>query len=573
MNGFADRLSQAAFTAGMRFTDWHLWGPFQRALADPAAAQASVLARILGANAETAFGRHHRFDRIQGPADYRRAVPVADYESFRPLIMRQAETGEPALTTAPPVFYARTSGTTGEAKLVPVTGAGMHGLATAQRLFACAQYRYADSFAGRVFAIAGAAVEDRTQRGVPIGSATGAVYAAMPSPVRRRYIVPAELFGVDDYDLRDYVLAFLGLAARDVSCMATANPSTFIRLLEVVRGNWDALLDDLKSGHVRGSENLNPQQREALQARIQADPVRARELRRLAVGPGLSFASIWPELRSVVTWTGGSCGYALGALLPQLPPQIRVIEAGYQASECRGTVNIDPLRNICAPALTATFFEFVEREKWEAGGGEFLRIEELEEGRMYHVFVTTLDGLYRYDMKDIVRVTGRLDATPCLEFVQKGRGYTNITGEKLSETQAIASVGRAASAHGLTAPFFLLAADEANAVYRLFLELGEARAAPSIGAAVDRTLMEMNIEYSAKRRGGRLGALACVVLRPGTGAAYRRHCVRRGQRDAQFKIQHLQYARNLEFDLAKYTVRVPGQTVRPATRFDRRGLV
>lgn len=555
MSGLADRIAHAAFAAGMQLTDWHLWQPFQHALAEPRAAQAALLARILGANARTVYGRRHGFDRIEGIADYRQAVPVTDHQALRPLIARQAETGEPQLTMAPPVFYSRTSGTTAEAKLVPVTEAGMRGLTNCQRLFACAQFRHTESFAGRVFAIGGAAVEDRTRRGIPIGSATGAVYAAMPLPVRRRYVVPAELFAIADYDLRDYVLALLGLAARDVSCMATANPSTFLRLLNVVRSNWDALLDDLRSGRIRHRERLDDRQRMALSARFGADPERARELRRLRAGPALGFGDLWPGLRSVVTWTGGSCGYALAALQPALPPGIRIIEAGYQASECRGTVNIDPRRNACVPAVTTTFLEFVERERWEAGRTDFLAVDELEEGREYYVFVTTLDGLYRYDMSDIVWVTGRLGAVPCLAFVQKGRGYTSITGEKLSEAQVIAAVGHVAAAHGLGAPFFLLVADEADATYRLFLELDDAGRADAVAAAVERALAESNIEFSAKRRSGRLGPLSCVALRPGTGAAYRRHCVLRGQRDAQFKILHLQYRRDVGFDLAAHAVR------------------
>ena len=54
----------------------------------------------------------------------------------------------------------------------------------------------------------------------------GAIHAAMPRPVRRRYVLPPALFAVADYDLRNYLLALMALAAPDLSCMATANPST-----------------------------------------------------------------------------------------------------------------------------------------------------------------------------------------------------------------------------------------------------------------------------------------------------------------------------------------------------------
>jgi hypothetical protein len=548
VSGLAERVDATAFALGLSLTGLHLWRPFQRALADPAKAQAALLQRILGDNADSAFGRRHGFSRIAGMADYRKAVPVATHADLEPYIREQAETVAPALTVAPPVFYARTSGTVGAAKLAPVTAAGMRALIDAQRLFACAQYRHAATFDGRILAIGGSAVEDRTARGIPIGAATGAIYAALPRAVRRRYVLPPALFAVADYDLRNYLIALMALAAPDLSCMATANPSTLLRLHGLIGANWDALLDDLRAGRVAGLDRL--ENGRAIMDRLEANPGRARALRRMGAGAAPRWAELWPGLETVATWTGGSCGYALGALKAHLPDDILVTELGYQASECRGTVNIDPRRNACVPALTGTFFEFVERGARDTGGGDFLSLDELEEGREYYVFVTTLDGLYRYDMNDILRVDGRYGAAPTLAFVQKGRGVTNITGEKLSEAQALAAVQTAAAEHGLGAPFFLLLADERAAGYRLLIELDAGHRAVGLADAVDRALMEGNIEYASKRRSGRLHGLDAVALRPGAGAAYRRDCVARGRRDAQFKVMHLQYARELDFDFS-----------------------
>ena len=54
--------------------------------------------------------------------------------------------------------------------------------------------------------------------------------------------------------------------------------------------------------------------------------------------------------------------------------------------------------------------------------------------------MSTQTGLYRYFMNDIVRVTGKFHETPTIQFVQKGKGVTNITGEKLYESQVIQAV-------------------------------------------------------------------------------------------------------------------------------------
>lgn len=544
--------ANAAFSLGMKLCAAQLWRPFQAALHQPAQVQARLLEQILKENAETAFGRGNRFRCISHPREFRDAVPVQTHDSLEPLITEQAETGAKILTSGSPVFYARTSGTTGAAKLTPMTARGLRGLADMQRLFALAQYRYTDSFAGRILAIGGAALEDRTARGTPIGAATGVIYAAMPAAVRHRYVAPPELFAVADYDQRNYLIALLAVATPDLSCLATANPSTLLRMLHLIEANWDRLLDDLQGGASSALEALTDPQRRAIGSRLYADPERARMLRRAGLQGPAGWSTLWPGLKAIVTWTGGSCGYALKGLRMALAPEIALIEAGYQASECRGAVNIDPRQNICVPAITETYFEFVERAAREGGaGGPFLSLEELEEGGEYYVYVTTRDGLYRYDMNDILRVTGRVAETPALAFVQKGSGVTNITGEKLTESQAVGAVEAVVASRGLGAPFFLLLADEENAVYRLIIELRNGRAG-GLADEIDRVLMRSNIEYAAKRRSGRLQPAEVVLAKPGAGEAYRRHCILKGQRDAQFKVVHLQYARQVDFDFRPF---------------------
>ena len=67
----------------------------------------------------------------------------------------------------------------------------------------------------------------------------------------------------------------------------------------------------------------------------------------------------------------------------------------------------------------------------------------MRKGLDYYIIVTTPSGLYRYFINDVVRVTGFLHAAPLLKFMQKGKGVTNITGEKLYEAQVLAAVSGA----------------------------------------------------------------------------------------------------------------------------------
>src|SRR4029450_7237201 len=79
-------------------------------------------------------------------------------------------------------------------------------------------------------------------------------------------------------------------------------------------------------------------------------------------------------------------------------------------------------------------------------GRELLRVEQLQVGQRYFVYVTNASGLYRYEMNDIVEVAGYHGRTPLLRFIQKGKGVVSFTGEKLYEVQVITSVDKAMAA-------------------------------------------------------------------------------------------------------------------------------
>ena len=551
MKWVPDSLANLFLAAAMRATRQ---GPMQRfvqATKTPAATQREVLRQILQANAECAFGRAHSFGNIATYDDYRAAVPVADYESLRPYIEERKNDASPSLTTEPPVFYARTSGTTGDPKFIPLTKSGIRRARITQRLFAEAQYSGTGMYRGKILAIASPAVEGRMADGNPYGSATGMIYQSMPRPVRGKYVIPPEVFGIADYDVKYYTIAALALREEDITGLAASNPSTLVRLLAVINQNLGSLLVDIADGSLAVSELLTDAQRKAVARRFVRNPSRARRLEYLRLRKGaITFADAWPDLAAVVTWTGGSCGVVLPALRKALPDSARIIEAGYAASEMRGTINIAVAQERCVPTLLDNFFEFVERAGWERGFKHFLTLDQLTEGGEYYIFVTTRDGLYRYDMNDIVRVTEYFNETPVLAFVQKGRGVTSITGEKLHEDQVSQAVAEARSRGLLNTSFFVALADEAHAQYRLYLEPD---GAPGIGSGelakdLDRRLAELNIEYAEKRASGRLGALCAAYVAPGTGEAYTRTLLAAGQRDAQLKVQPLQYLRDCSFD-------------------------
>ncbi len=547
MLSVSQTITHAALKAALSVGQGGSYSHLLQASKVPQEAQAKVLRRILAANAETRFGKHHGFARINGIDDYRRAVPVQSYEDLRPLIERQELTSERCLTWEQPVYFHRTSGTVGAPKDIPITEPGLRRIRHHQKIFAYVVSRGSKALGGKVFAITGQAIEGTMPGGTSFGSASGLLYQSQSSLVRSRYVLPPELSDIDDYEARYLAMATYGLSEPSVTCVATANPSTLVRLLSLINGNPDVILRAIADGHLPDTVSLpsGPKRKPLANAR------RADQLaRQLGATGRLSYRDIWPGLRAVMTWTGGSCGVPLATLAGSLPRDAKVIELGYVASEVLGTVNIDAERNTCLPTLLDTVFEFAERQNWEDGGATFLCLHELEAGRDYYVFVTTADGLYRYNMNDIVRVTGRVNETPVLTFIQKGKGVTNITGEKLYEAQAIEAVMATLGDRGVNPDFFIMLADQRNAGYTLYVEANSPGdgVGPDLSDNVDKRLRSLNVEYDGKRASGRLVPVTMRWLRSGAGDAYRAKRVAEGQRDAQFKYLHLQYVHECSFD-------------------------
>ena len=508
----------------------------------PRDTQLTVLKHILQTNQSSEFGQEHCFSNIQTVEEFRQAVPVNDFESLRPYVDRQRDLGSTALTSRQPIHYNRTSGTTGDPKDVPVVQENLDSIKRDSQLSAFVLTSQSNILRGKIFAIGGPATEETTTRGIGIGAASGLLYRQQSRFVRSRYVLPPEAFEVCDSILRYKVFAVCGLAEKDVSAIATANPSTFVRLLTIVNENLEEILRHVSDGTLpTNSQELTPARR---------NPSNAQRLLKIFEREGaLTLSDIWPNLRGVVTWTGGSCGFALSCLLESVPSECSVFEFGYNASELRGTINVDLKRNLCLPTLHHTFFEFVQRDDWENGRARFVGLEQLVDSELYYVFATTTSGLYRYDMNDIMRVSDRVHKTPALEFVQKGKGVTNITGEKVSEFQVLEAIEELRKTTGLQPEFFVVLADEQNAHYLLCTELAKSTNSQEIAKLFDEILQRLNVEYASKRNSGRLGKVRFVVLPRGTGFDYRTKLVATGQRDVQFKYLHLQYLRNTVLDL------------------------
>jgi hypothetical protein len=74
---------------------------------------------------DTAFGRDHHFADINSYEDFKKNVPVRDYEELRPYIERIVHGEENVMWPGKPAYLAKTSGTTSGVKYIPISKESM----------------------------------------------------------------------------------------------------------------------------------------------------------------------------------------------------------------------------------------------------------------------------------------------------------------------------------------------------------------------------------------------------------------------------------------------------------------
>lgn len=546
---------KAVIFLSMFYIKWRPFRQLQNACKTPDQAQVRALMAIISANKQTSFGKEYNFSSITTIQDYRAATPICEYEFFRPYIDKQLETNEFVLTPERPELYAQTSGTTAEPKYIPILKKTLQSYKRSQRISACAQHSAVDGiFSGKIMAIVSPAIEGYLPNGQAYGSMSGVVYQTMPSFFCSRYVLDAAIFDIKDYETKYRLIAAFSMMEPDISCIATANPSTLIKIIEVINQYFDSLICFTATGHLRDLNLvLEPALKKRLDGQCKANPERAAYLTSVyGKNRRILLSELWPDIRAVLTWTSGNCAVLLPALRQQLSSKTRIIEMGYLASEFKGTIIVDCLENLGVPTLEENFFEFAEVNAWDNGEKDILLLSQLKKDVSYYIIVTAPHGLYRYFINDIVKVTGFYHKTPTLVFVQKGKGVTNMSGEKLYESQVIQAVRSVCEKENIAFNFFIMIADKHAGSYTLYIESINIINKSTLSQAICAALSEINIEFRTKLDSGRIYFKGIEKLKIGTLEAYKKQCIIEGQREGQFKLVKLKYRDEISFAFEAY---------------------
>ncbi|MCC7528512.1 MAG: GH3 auxin-responsive promoter family protein [Candidatus Melainabacteria bacterium] len=516
----------------------------ERACRAPREAQLKRLNSILAAAKDTKFGREHGFAAIKTYKDFQAAMPIADYETFRPYVDRMTAGEKGILTRQDPFMFATTSGTTGSQKFIPVTQEYVVEYRRASRVSCFHLYRCFPKMAeGCSLAIASPSVQGRTPAGIPFGAISGALYQTEPEAIRDVLVsVPYEVLTIPDYETRYYCILRAALA-NPVTSIYTVNPSTIAVMARRLQKHGETLARDLFDGTLTAPGTVPKSIVDKMSHLIRIDRQGARILEKLVEADSCVPQRVWPNLQNVSCWTKAAASFYLNDF-NDLFGSVPICDVTYGASEGRGTVFLSQNQQVLA--IRSHFFEFIPEAEIHSPEPPVLLADELIEGETYYILFTTSGGLYRYNINDVVKVTGFHNLAPLLEFQYKGGATFSFTGEKITELQVTESMKLALEEQSFQARFFTVIPEfRPMPHYSLWLEPGaaertlDAALQNKLARSFDRQLAMANTEYADKRRSMRLEAASVRILKPGSYEMLRQNLVAKGIADSQIKLSHL----------------------------------
>ena len=397
----------------------------QMLVSDCKSTQELVLMEMIAANKDTEFGKKHNFENIKSVEDYRKNVPLSDWEDYADYAKRM-ENGEENVTfPGKATYFYRTSGTTAAYKYIPESereAMSRKAISRARNteIFLMASLKSAN----RIFAFFNKSSTAKTPAGIACGTASGrSSELANQELIKHLTFVPQIVNEFEGEQLL-YVMLRCSLVYSDVTSIIGNNALMVKNLVEFAIKNAEDLIEDIRNGSCKYemSDELKGMLKEALTP----NPARADELLALYKEGHFTPRYYWKYLMAAGFWLGGSVGVYVNDVRPLLPATTRYFDVGYGSSETKINIPTKPETPAAPLATFCSFYEFIPEE-----GGEPLMAHELEAGKNYEIILTTNAGLYRYRLKDLIHVESFTGTTPDIYFVSKITDVANLAQEKI----------------------------------------------------------------------------------------------------------------------------------------------
>ncbi|MBK0383514.1 GH3 auxin-responsive promoter family protein [Pedobacter sp. SD-b] len=164
--------------------------------------QQKTLTQLIKQAKNTSFGKDHRFSSILSYQDFKKNVPIYDYEDLKPYIERVIEGEKNVLWPGKPQYFAKTSGTTSGVKYIPISKESMPQHIKAARN-ALLSYIYetgkTDFVNGKIIFLQGSPRMDK-KAGIQFGRLSGIVANHVPKYLQKNRLPSYGVNCIEDWE-------------------------------------------------------------------------------------------------------------------------------------------------------------------------------------------------------------------------------------------------------------------------------------------------------------------------------------------------------------------------------------
>jgi len=470
--------------------------------------QDAILKELLKVGKTTEFGKEHGFDKVGSYNEYRQAIPVRDYESFKPYIEKVKEGKHNILWKGKPIYFAKTSGTTSGVKYIPITKQSIpNHINTARNALLCYMAETGNTaFAdGKLIFLSGSPELERVG-GIPTGRLSGIVNHHVPNYLRSNQLPSYETNCIEDWETK---------LDKIVEETINQNMTLISGIPPWVQMYFDRLME--RSG--KKMKELFPNFSVLVHGGVNFEPYKAK-----------LFESIGQTIHDIETFPASEGFFAF---------QDTQTEEGLLLNTNSGI-----------------FFEFVPAAEIFSENPTRLSLHDVKVGENYALIINNNAGLWGYNIGDTIKFV----STDPYRIVVTGRTrhFISAFGEHVIGEEVEQSLLKAAQEENVHITEFTVAPmiqqEEGKSCHEWFIEFeNEPSNLEAFALKIDNHLRDKNIYYDDLISGNILQPLR---IRPVKKNGFIDYMKSIGKLGGQNKVPRLSNDRKIADELTKWTVQL-----------------
>ena len=468
--------------------------------------QAACMKTLLHTGKSTEIGKEMRLAEVKDYREYAQAVPLRDYEQFRPYIDRIIEGKANVLWKGRPLYFAKTSGTTSGVKYIPITkeSVGNHfGTARNAALCYAAETGNTSFFDGKLIFLSGSPELERIG-GIPTGRLSGISNHLIPRYLRGNQLPSYETNCIDDWEDK---------LQKIVDETISQNMTLISGIPPWVQMYFDELIK--RTGKTVG--DIFPRFNVLIQGGVNFEPYKAK-----------LFESIGRKVDCIEVFPASEGFFA------------------FQDSQEEEGMLLNTNDGI--------FFEFIPIKELQKENPERLPLHEVKTGEQYALVISTNAGLWGYMIGDIVKFV----STNPYRLIVTGRTkhYISAFGEHVIGEEVEDSLLNASAAFQLKIIEFTVAPmiqqGEGKSYHEWFIEFDEMPSdMTAFALKLDEQMRTQNIYYDDLIAGNILQPLVITPIRKNGFIDYMKSI---GKLGGQNKVPRLSNDRTLADALTPFRI-------------------